>query len=69
MRGGVLNPSPISYKNNKARCSAAGFVDWEDLMAEHVMHKKESKKAPQKSLKEKREEKKSKKKGSTGTNP
>jgi hypothetical protein len=34
----------------------------EDFMAEHVMHKKESKKAPKKSLKEKREEKKAKKK-------
>ena len=33
-----------------------------DIMAEHVMHKKESKKAPQKSLKEKREQKKAKKK-------
>ena len=32
-------------------------------MAEHVMHKKETKKAPQKSLKEKREVKKAKKKG------
>jgi hypothetical protein len=35
---------------------------WEDCMAEHIMHKKESKKAPQKTLKEKREEKKNKKK-------
>jgi hypothetical protein len=41
----------------------------EDKMAEHVYHKKESKKAPQKTMKEKREEKKSKKKGSSGTNP
>jgi hypothetical protein len=32
-------------------------------MAEHVMHKKETKKAPQKNLKEKREQKKAKKKG------
>jgi len=32
-------------------------------MAEHIMHKKETKKAPQKSLKEKREQKKAKKKG------
>lgn len=31
-------------------------------MAEHIMHKKDSKKAPQKSLKEKREVKKAKKK-------
>jgi hypothetical protein len=32
-------------------------------MAEHIMHKKETKKAPQKTLKEKRTEKKSKDKG------
>ena len=32
-------------------------------MAEHVMHKKDGKKAPQKTLKEKREQKKAKKKG------
>jgi len=32
-------------------------------MAEHILHKKEEKKAPQKSLKEKRELKKAKKKG------
>lgn len=31
-------------------------------MAEHILHKKESKKAPQKTLKEKRELKKAKKK-------
>ena len=37
-------------------------ICWEDLMAEHVLHKKETKKAPQKTLKEKREEKKNKKK-------
>ena len=42
---------------------------WEDFMGEHIMHKKESKKAPQKSLKEKREEKKNKKKGSTSNIP
>ena len=35
-------------------------------MAEHVMHKKESKKAPQKTLKEKREVKKGKKKSKEG---
>ena len=34
----------------------------EDDMAEHIMHKKENKKAPQKTLKEKREDKKNKKK-------
>ena len=34
----------------------------EDVMAEHILHKKDSKKAPQKSLKEKREQKKAKKK-------
>jgi hypothetical protein len=34
----------------------------EDIMAEHVMHKKETKKAPKKSLKEKREDKKARKK-------
>ena len=32
-------------------------------MAEHILHKKEAKKAPQKTLKEKRELKKAKKKG------
>jgi len=32
-------------------------------MAEHILHKKEEKKAPQKTLKEKRELKKAKKKG------
>jgi hypothetical protein len=32
-------------------------------MGEHIMHKKETKKAPQKTLKEKRKEKKSKDKG------
>ena len=37
----------------------------EDFMAEHVLHKKENKKAPQKTLKEKREEKKNKKKNSS----
>jgi len=31
-------------------------------MAEHIMHKKDTKKAPQKTLKEKREQKKAKKK-------
>ena len=36
-------------------------------MAEHIMHKKESKRAPQKTLKEKREEKKSKKKNQNAT--
>jgi len=41
----------------------------EDLMAEHVLHKKENKKAPQKTLKEKREEKKNKKKGSSSSIP
>ena len=40
---------------------------WEDIMAEHVLHKKESKKAPQKTLKEKREEKKNKKKSSNSS--
>ena len=35
-------------------------------MAEHIMHKKETKKAPQKTLKEKREEKKAKKKPQAG---
>jgi hypothetical protein len=34
-------------------------------MAEHVMHRKEGKKAPQKTIKEKRKEKKSKEKGSS----
>ena len=38
-------------------------------MAEHIMHKKETKKAPQKTLKEKREEKKNKKKGTTSNIP
>jgi hypothetical protein len=38
----------------------------EDFMAEHVMHKKESKKAPKKTLKEKREDKKTKKKSQSG---
>ena len=38
-------------------------VKREVYMAEHIMHKKENKKAPQKTLKEKREEKKNKKKG------
>jgi hypothetical protein len=40
-------------------------------MAEHIMHKKETKKAPQKTLKEKRKEKKSKDKnsGAAGSNP
>jgi hypothetical protein len=39
------------------------IVQREDVMAEHIMHKKETKKAHQKTLKEKREEKKNKKKG------
>ena len=34
----------------------------EDIVAEHILHKKDSKKAPQKTLKEKRENKKAKKK-------
>jgi hypothetical protein len=37
------------------------------FMGEHVMHKKETKKAPQKTLKEKRKEKKNKDKGSGST--
>jgi hypothetical protein len=52
---------------------AAGAVNWfwdrpvrtikrGGCMAEHIMHKKETKKAPQKTLKKKREEKKAKKK-------
>ena len=41
----------------------------EDFMAEHVLHKKETKKAPQKTLKEKREEKKNKKKSSSSSLP
>jgi hypothetical protein len=39
------------------------------LMGEHIMHKKESKKAPQKTLKEKRKEKKSKDKGAGANIP
>jgi hypothetical protein len=38
------------------------------IMSEHIMHKKETKKAPQKTLKEKREEKKNKKKGTPAGN-
>ena len=38
-------------------------------MAEHVMHKKEAKKAPKKTLKEKREDKKNKKKGQSEVQP
>ena len=38
----------------------------EVIMAEHVLHKKENKKAPQKNLKEKREAKKAKKKSKDG---
>jgi hypothetical protein len=38
-------------------------------MAEHILHKKESKKTPQKTLKEKREEKKNKKKGPKSSIP
>jgi hypothetical protein len=40
------------------------------FMGEHIMHKKESKKVPQKTLKEKRKEKKSKDKnaGAAGNN-
>jgi len=38
----------------------------EDIMAEHIMHKKETKKAPQKTLKEKREQKKEKKQKKSG---
>ena len=34
----------------------------EDTMAEHIMHKKDTKKVPKKTLKEKREDKKAKKK-------
>jgi hypothetical protein len=37
------------------------FPDREDIMAEHIMHKKDAKKAPKKTLKEKREDKKAKK--------
>ena len=43
----------LVYKNKYFR---------EDVMAEHVMHKKETKKAPKKTLKEKRDDKKAKKK-------
>jgi hypothetical protein len=39
------------------------------FMAEHILHKKESKKAPQKTLKEKRKEKKEKEKGSGAKTP
>jgi len=45
------------------------IINREEYMAEHVLHKKENKKAPQKTLKEKREEKKNKKKGSSSTIP
>jgi hypothetical protein len=38
-------------------------------MAEHILHKKETKKAPQKTLKEKRKEKKDKEKGSGAKAP
>jgi len=38
----------------------------EDNMAEHILHKKEDKKAPKKTLKEKREQKKAKKKSKEG---
>jgi hypothetical protein len=38
-------------------------------MGEHIMHKKETKKAPQKTLKEKRKEKKNKEKGGTANIP
>jgi hypothetical protein len=41
-----------------------GVSPREDCMGEHIMHKKESKKAPQKTLKEKRKEKKNKDKSS-----
>ena len=39
----------------------------EDFMGEHILHKKETKKAPKKNLKEKREEKKTKKKGTNSS--
>jgi hypothetical protein len=39
------------------------------FMGEHIMHKKETKKAPQKTLKEKRKEKKSKDKGAGSNIP
>jgi len=53
MRGGKIKIAAYAEKR-------------EDIMAEHVLHKKETKKAPQKTLKEKREEKKAKKKGKEG---
>jgi len=43
------------------------LLNREDFMAEHVLHKKDAKKVPQKSLKEKRQEKKEKKKGTSST--
>jgi hypothetical protein len=41
----------------------------EGYMAEHILHKKDTKKAAQKTLKEKREDKKNKKKGSSSNMP
>ena len=45
------------------------FTYGEAIMGEHILHKKDAKKAPQKTLKEKREEKKNKKKGSGSNIP
>jgi len=45
------------------RFDLRGYKLMEVIMAEHVLHKKENKKAAKKTLKEKRDVKKAKKKG------
>jgi hypothetical protein len=43
------------------------YYRWQEgIMAEHIMHKKDTKKPAKKSLKEKRDDKKAKKKGKEG---
>jgi hypothetical protein len=50
----------ITFKRKEPEISSGGRI----FMGEHIMHKKETKKAPQKTLKEKRKEKKDKEKKS-----
>jgi hypothetical protein len=69
--GAGKTPAGFSGAPAKGLILAAGIVPGlrprEDSMGEHILHKKETKKAPQKTLKEKRKEKKNKEKGA-GTN-
>ena len=72
-RKGTVGSNPtLSVMRSVRRLPGAALKSYknrEDSMAEHVLHKKDAKKVPQKSLKEKRQEKKDKKKGPSSNIP